>query len=141
MYFQVHPDSHPVVCGGVSKDLTWDYDHTVAAVIFPLMLFLNCCRYICLVRKSYQENDSVISTITTKVKGFAFTNTSDMDARLWDVADYVIPPQVGIILFCSLLMTPNDNLMFPQGADSFFVLTNMVITANQTQSRCPAVSD
>lgn len=56
------------------------------------------CRYICVVRKSYQESDSVISTVTTKVKGFAFTNTSDIGDRLWDVADYVIPPQVCIIL-------------------------------------------
>lgn len=47
-----------------------------------------------MVRKSYQESDSLISTVTTKVKGFAFTNTSE--ARLWDVADYVIPPQVCI---------------------------------------------
>lgn len=55
-------------------------------------------RYICVVKKAYQENDSVISTVTTKVKGFAFTNTSDLEARLWDVADYVIPPQVCIVL-------------------------------------------
>lgn len=61
------------------------------------MLPVNGCRYLCVVRKSYQDNDSVISTVTTKVKGFAFTNTSDMDARLWDVADYVIPPQVASI--------------------------------------------
>lgn len=104
------------------------------------------CRYICVVRKSYQENDSVISTVTTKVKGFAFTNTSDMEARLWDVADYVIPPQVGIVLIPGggthwhpLPVLP-EGLVSPQGADSFFVLTNMVITVNQSQSRCPAVS-
>lgn len=47
-----------------------------------------------MVQKSYQENDSVVGTVTTKVKGFAFTNTSYMDPRFWDVADYVIPPQV-----------------------------------------------
>lgn len=28
-----------------------------------------------------------------------------------------------------------------QGGDSFFVLTNMVVTPQQTQSRCPEVSD
>lgn len=71
-----------------------------------------------------------------------------MDARLWDVADYVIPPQVDTIpisilenaLTSTFPLPPND-LMFPQGDDSFFVLTNVVITPNQTQSRCPAVSD
>lgn len=50
-------------------------------------------------KKSYQENDSVISTVTTKVKGFAFTNPSDAEARVWDVADYVIPPQVRVFVF------------------------------------------
>lgn len=48
----------------------------------------------CVVQKGYQDTDSVISTVTTKVKGFAFTNTSDMEPRMWDVADYVLPPQV-----------------------------------------------
>lgn len=52
------------------------------------------CRYVCVIRKAYQETDSVISSVTTKVKGFAYTNTSYMEPRLWDVADYVIPPQV-----------------------------------------------
>ncbi|AWP06605.1 P2X purinoceptor [Scophthalmus maximus] len=81
-----------------------------------LLVVLYVVGYVCVVQKAYQETDSVISSVTTKVKGFAFTNTSDMDPRLWDVADYVIPPQ---------------------GAQSFFVLTNMVITPKQTQSRCP----
>nr|XP_020455026.1 P2X purinoceptor 4-like [Monopterus albus] len=72
--------------------------------------------YVCVVQKAYQETDSVISSVSTKVKGFAFTNTSDMGPRVWDTADYVIPPQ-------------SDN--------SFFVMTNMVVTPTQTQSRCP----
>ncbi|KAM4577800.1 P2X purinoceptor 4a-like [Fundulus diaphanus] len=71
--------------------------------------------YVCVVQKAYQETDSVISTVTTKVKGFAFTNISDMEPRFWDVADYIIPPQ---------------------GDHSFFVLTNLVMTPGQTQSRC-----
>ncbi|XP_029366676.1 P2X purinoceptor 4b [Echeneis naucrates] len=71
--------------------------------------------YVCVVQKAYQVTDSVISSVTTKVKGFALTNASDMDPRLWDVADYVIPPQ---------------------GDHSVFVMTNMVVTPEQTQSRC-----
>lgn len=55
---------------------------------------LKTCRYVCVVQKAYQDTDSVISSVTTKVKGFAFTNTSDMEPRFWDVADYVIPSQV-----------------------------------------------
>lgn len=46
-------------------------------------------------KKGYQDTDtSLESSIVTKVKGVTFTNTSDLGARLWDVADYVIPPQV-----------------------------------------------
>ncbi|XP_040897872.1 P2X purinoceptor 4b [Toxotes jaculatrix] len=81
-----------------------------------LLVVLYVVGYVCVVQKAYQETDSVISSVTTKVKGFAFTNTSDTDPRFWDVADYVIPPQ---------------------GDHSFFVMTNMVVTPNQTQSRCP----
>ncbi|KAL7853286.1 hypothetical protein AOLI_G00201300 [Acnodon oligacanthus] len=71
--------------------------------------------YVCVLNKGYQDTDSVISSVTTKVKGIALTNTSGLGLRIWDVADYVIPPQ-------------EEN--------SFFVLTNLNITPNQTQSRC-----
>ncbi|KAM3610976.1 uncharacterized protein V6R79_011580 [Siganus canaliculatus] len=72
--------------------------------------------YVCVVQKAYQETDSVISTVTTKVKGFVYINKSEVDHQFWDVADYVIPPQA-------------DN--------SFFVLTNLIATPHQVQSRCP----
>ncbi|XP_010738530.2 P2X purinoceptor 4b [Larimichthys crocea] len=81
-----------------------------------LLVLLYVVGYVCVVQKAYQETDSVLSSVTTKVKGFAYTNTSDMDPRFWDVADYVIPPK---------------------GDNSFFVLTNLVVTPDQTQSRCP----
>ncbi|XP_029998657.1 P2X purinoceptor 4b [Sphaeramia orbicularis] len=81
-----------------------------------LLVLLYVVGYVCVVQKAYQDTDSVISSVTTKVKGFAYTNTSDMDPRFWDGADYIIPPQ---------------------GDHSFFVLTNMVVTPKQTQSRCP----
>lgn len=48
-------------------------------------------------KKGYQDTDtSLQSSIVTKVKGVTFTNTSELGERLWDVADYVIPPQVGV---------------------------------------------
>ncbi|KAF6716971.1 P2X purinoceptor 4 [Oryzias melastigma] len=81
-----------------------------------LLVVLYVVGYVCVVQKGYQDTDSVISTVTTKVKGFAFTNTSDMEPRMWDVADYVLPPQ---------------------GDNSFFILTNLVVTPEQTQSHCP----
>uniref|UniRef100_A0A8C7J1U5 P2X purinoceptor n=1 Tax=Oncorhynchus kisutch TaxID=8019 RepID=A0A8C7J1U5_ONCKI len=74
--------------------------------------------YVCVLNKGYQDMDAVLSSVTTKVKGIALTNTSDLGLRIWDVADYVIPPQ-------------EEN--------SFFVLTNLLITLNQTQSHCPEV--
>ncbi|KAI1882438.1 hypothetical protein AGOR_G00250710 [Albula goreensis] len=49
--------------------------------------------YVCVWKKGYQDTDSVISSVTTKVKGIALTNTSELGVRVWDVADYVIPPQ------------------------------------------------
>ncbi|XP_023589434.1 P2X purinoceptor 4-like [Trichechus manatus latirostris] len=68
--------------------------------------------------KGYQEVDSVVSSVTTKAKGVAVTNTSELGFRIWDVADYVIPAQE---------------------KDSIFIMTNMIITMNQTQGICPEV--
>uniref|UniRef100_A0A2K6Q1J9 ATP receptor n=1 Tax=Rhinopithecus roxellana TaxID=61622 RepID=A0A2K6Q1J9_RHIRO len=51
-------------------------------------------RWVFLVKKGYQDIDtSLQSAVITKVKGVAFTNTSDLGERVWDVADYVIPAQ------------------------------------------------
>ncbi|XP_043846953.1 P2X purinoceptor 5 isoform X2 [Dromiciops gliroides] len=50
--------------------------------------------WVFLVKKGYQTVDtSIQSSVITKVKGVAFTNTSELKERLWDVADYVIPSQ------------------------------------------------
>ncbi|XP_046904113.1 P2X purinoceptor 4b [Hypomesus transpacificus] len=72
--------------------------------------------YVCYLQKGYQDTDSIISSVTTKVKGYSFTNSSNLGPHIWDVADFVIPPQ---------------------GENSFFVLTNAIITPRQTQSSCP----
>nr|XP_009665080.1 PREDICTED: P2X purinoceptor 4 [Struthio camelus australis] len=70
--------------------------------------------------KGYQETDSVVSSVTTKVKGVTLTNTSSLGTRIWDVADYVIPPQ-------------EENALF--------VMTNVILTLNQTQGHCPELPD
>ncbi|XP_044631846.1 P2X purinoceptor 4 isoform X3 [Equus asinus] len=70
--------------------------------------------------KGYQETDSVVSSVTAKAKGVTVTNTSALGSRIWDVADYVIPAQ-------------EEN--------SLFVMTNMIITMNQTQGLCPEIPD
>ncbi|XP_078235282.1 P2X purinoceptor 5 isoform X1 [Pogona vitticeps] len=73
--------------------------------------------WVFVVKKGYQDTDtSLQSSVITKVKGVAFTNTSELGGRLWDVADYVIPPQ---------------------GESVFFVMTNLIVTPNQRQSTCP----
>lgn len=70
------------------------------------MVFIYCFlqsfsfRWVFLWEKGYQETDSVVSSVTTKVKGVALTNTSLLGARIWDVADYVIPPQVSVTFTC-----------------------------------------
>lgn len=70
------------------------------------MVFIYCFlqsfsfRWVFLWEKGYQETDSVVSSVTTKVKGVTLTNTSTLGARIWDVADYVIPPQVSITFTC-----------------------------------------
>ncbi|XP_078410296.1 P2X purinoceptor 4-like isoform X1 [Cetorhinus maximus] len=66
--------------------------------------------------KGYQEFDSTIGSVTTKVKGVAITNSTSLEERIWDAADYVIPSQ-------------QEN--------SFFVMTNVIVTKNQVQGRCP----
>ncbi|XP_072443589.1 P2X purinoceptor 4-like isoform X3 [Chiloscyllium punctatum] len=67
-------------------------------------------------QKGYQEFDSTIGSVTTKVKGITITNSSPHEEYIWDAADYVIPSQ-------------QEN--------SFFVMTNFILTKNQTQGRCP----
>ncbi|XP_053864229.1 P2X purinoceptor 5 isoform X2 [Malaclemys terrapin pileata] len=73
--------------------------------------------WVFVVKKGYQDSDtSIQSSVITKLKGVAFTNTSELGERLWDVADYVIPPQ---------------------GENIFFVMTNLIVTPNQRQDTCP----
>ena len=80
---------------------------------------------------SSQEFAPVESSVTVKLKGTSRShlpeNDSDVSSqiprewrhlynRVWDVADYVVPPA-------------------ENGA--FFITTNVVLTPNQTQTACP----
>ncbi|XP_074061707.1 P2X purinoceptor 4 isoform X2 [Macrotis lagotis] len=69
--------------------------------------------------EGYQEKDSVVSSVITKVKGVSVTNTSDMGLRVWDAANYVVPAQ----------------------GNTLFVMTNMIVTLNQRQSTCAEFPD
>ncbi|KAG8456107.1 hypothetical protein GDO86_002053, partial [Hymenochirus boettgeri] len=82
--------------------------------VFRLLITLGVLILICYIiftEKRYQKKDSIISSIHTKVKGFA-----NVQSRIWDTAEYTIPSP---------------------GGDSFFVLTNIVKTENQIQNNCP----
>ncbi|KAL4835253.1 hypothetical protein H8958_018104 [Nasalis larvatus] len=123
--------------------------------------------WVFLVKKGYQDIDtSLQSAVITKVKGVAFTNTSDLGERIWDVADYVIPAQTAAgacrerpcpdptsqakPLFdcaagdCSILSESVENKWDPenfqvlvsQGENVFFVVTNLIVTSNQRQNVC-----
>uniref|UniRef100_A0A7M4EZT9 P2X purinoceptor n=1 Tax=Crocodylus porosus TaxID=8502 RepID=A0A7M4EZT9_CROPO len=61
----------------------------------------------------YQEKESVISSVHTKVKG-----VSQAGSRIWDTAEYTVPMQV----------------------NTFFVITNIITTEEQTQHICPEVT-
>lgn len=89
------------------------FDLSLNVACLGVNLWLDCClvpltniaacsalpRWVFVVKKGYQDTDtSLQSSVITKLKGVAFTNTSELGERLWDVADYVIPPQVGIML-------------------------------------------
>ena len=86
--------------------------------------------YVMVYKKGYQEAEKVVSAVTAKVKGNVLTNFTDDELmnvrpewrdlyrRVWDVTDFVVPPI--------------EN-------NAFFVMTNMVITPNQTRAECPEV--
>ncbi|XP_019750766.1 P2X purinoceptor 1 isoform X4 [Hippocampus comes] len=65
--------------------------------------------------KGYQSTDTAVSSVFTKMKGVGYTNVTG-EERVWDVADYVFPPQ---------------------GDSSFVVMTNYIITEGQKMGKCP----
>ncbi|KAM4700258.1 P2X purinoceptor 5 isoform 1-T1 [Discoglossus pictus] len=84
--------------------------------ILQLSILAYLVGWVFVVKKGYQETDtSIQSSVITKLKGVAFTNTPELGERLWDVVDYVIPPQ---------------------GENVFFVVTNLIVTPNQRQGTC-----
>uniref|UniRef100_A0A1I8G2Z9 ATP receptor n=1 Tax=Macrostomum lignano TaxID=282301 RepID=A0A1I8G2Z9_9PLAT len=79
--------------------------------------------WVMLREKGYQSFDTVVSGVTTKLKGLEYTNYTNIPSigdRIWDVADWAVPPQMN---------------------SAFFVTTNVVITKNQSQTTCEEDKD
>ncbi|XP_076007149.1 P2X purinoceptor 7 [Genypterus blacodes] len=77
--------------------------------------------FICIMllwNRRYQEFDPVVSSVTTKVKGVAKISLPGVGEAVWDVVDYSVPSQ---------------------DKNSFFVVTNVIVTKNQKQGKCPEV--
>ncbi|KAM3611294.1 uncharacterized protein V6R79_016168 [Siganus canaliculatus] len=77
--------------------------------------------FICIMmlwNRKYQEFDLVVSSVTTKVKGVAQSHLPGIGDVVWDVVDYSGPSQ---------------------DKNSFFVVTNVIVTKNQKQGKCPEV--
>ncbi|XP_051951068.1 P2X purinoceptor 7 isoform X1 [Xyrauchen texanus] len=86
--------------------LKWTLNGVILMFICFMMLW----------NKEYQEYDSVVSSVTTKVKGVAKANIPDIGEVVWDMVDHSGQSQ---------------------GKNSFFVATNVIVTKNQKQGNCP----
>lgn len=54
-------------------------------------------RWVFIYEKGYQSTDTAVSSVFSKMKGVGYTNVNGTE-RIWDVADYVFPSQVGDVL-------------------------------------------
>lgn len=90
--------------------------------LIQLLIIAYIVGYVIVWNKGYQQFSGINSSVTTKLKGVVSTNFTDEQfvvpnpeiyRRIWDVSEYVVPPQ-------------------ENGA--FFVMTNVIITPNQTRN-------
>ncbi|XP_032239188.2 P2X purinoceptor 4 isoform X2 [Nematostella vectensis] len=90
--------------------------------VIQLVIIAYIIGFVIVYKKGYQEFESPYSSVTTKLKGVALTNLTGANLSyygrefLWDSADLVIPPE-------------------EEGA--VFMMTNMIITPEQSQGKCP----
>lgn len=97
---------------------SWKIGFIYRLIQFGIILYIAI--WVMYHEKGYQVFDYPVAGVTAKLKGIGFANLTNSGAQVWDVADFVVPPQQN---------------------SAFFVSTNMVITANQTLGRCPESTD
>ncbi|EOA95842.1 P2X purinoceptor 1, partial [Anas platyrhynchos] len=88
--------------------------------LIQLIVLAYIIGWVFLYEKGYQSQDSIVSSVSVKLKGITLTNESVLGPHIWDVVDYVFPPQ---------------------GDNSFVVMTNFIITPGQKQGTCPELPD
>ena len=88
-----------------------------------LTILLYLIVWVFIYNHGYQYIDkAAVSAVTSKVKGISHSASHDRSIadRIWDTADLVVPPQ-------------------QNGA--FFLMTNVIITSNQSQGVCPELRE
>ncbi|XP_034033396.1 P2X purinoceptor 5 [Thalassophryne amazonica] len=76
--------------------------------------------WVFVVKKGYQQKEeSIQSSVITKLKGVTLTNNSETGLHVWGAEDYAIPPN---------------------GEQVFFLVTNYIETPNQRLGFCPESS-
>ncbi|NXP44308.1 P2RX1 protein, partial [Heliornis fulica] len=88
--------------------------------LIQLIVLAYIIGWVFLYEKGYQSQDSIVSSVSVKLKGLTLTNESVLGPHIWDVVDYVFPPQ---------------------GDSSFVVMTNFIVTPGQKQGTCPELPD
>ncbi|XP_051665282.1 P2X purinoceptor 1 isoform X2 [Manacus candei] len=62
--------------------------------LIQLIVLAYIIGWVFLYEKGYQSQDSIVSSVSVKLKGLTLTNESVMGPHIWDVVDYVFPPQL-----------------------------------------------
>uniref|UniRef100_A0A3P9C7P7 P2X purinoceptor n=1 Tax=Maylandia zebra TaxID=106582 RepID=A0A3P9C7P7_9CICH len=75
--------------------------------LFQLSVIGYIIGWVFIVKQGYQEiDDAIQSSVITKVKGTAVTNTSESGLLVWGPEEYVIPPQVRTLLLFQTRLKP-----------------------------------
>lgn len=83
--------------------------------LIQLVVLVYVIGWVFVYEKGYQTSSDLISSVSVKLKGLAVTQLQGLGPQVWDVADYVFPAH---------------------GDSSFVVMTNFIVTPQQTQGHC-----